>query len=241
LTVSAGMSSPKLPSVAASVTDNRQLQFLLNGGNMETMNAILNRRTTRSFKDIPIPDDLLQNIISAGLHAPSNDHLRKWEFVIISDRTRRMQIIDKINKNMTKKDAEKYAAGKGLKNIEQRKMYIEAIPLQYKMLLTAGALVLPFFCQEKPLLKPAKLSSLNYFASVWCCIENMLIAASNYDIQGVVRIPFTGEIVHIKEQLNVPADYEFPCYLALGYPEDEKPSFSRVNQDIKKHIHMNSW
>ncbi len=208
---------------------------------METMDAIFNRKTTRSFKDIPVPDDLLRYIIRAGLHAPSNNHLRQWEFVIISDKNRRMQIIDKIDKNMTKEDAEKKVADMGLENSEQRKMYINAFPLQHEMLLTAGALILPFFCQKEPLLKPVKLSSLNYFASIWCCIENMLIAASNFNIQGVMRIPFTAEIPYVKEYLNIPADYEFPCYLALGYPEDEKPLFSQVNQDIEKHIHINSW
>jgi nitroreductase len=64
------------------------------------------------------------------------------------------------------------------------------------------------------------LSALNSFASIWCCIENILIAAVSEGIYGVTRIPFDDEIEYIREILNIPEDYDFPCYLGLGYPRE---------------------
>ena len=47
------------------------------------------------------------------------------------------------------------------------------------MLTQSGLLILPFFRQKQnPLLKPVEQSSLNYFASAWCALENMLLAAT---------------------------------------------------------------
>ena len=208
---------------------------------METIDAIKSRKTIRRFSTRAIPRDILTAILDAGLHAPSNDHLRKWEYVVIDDLDTRMLLIEKIAKERTADEAVKIVDKFGYKNEEQRKMYIDAIPLQRKMLLTAGALVLPFFFQEKELLKPKSLSDLNYFASIWCTIENILIAASNYSIHGVTRIPSEAERIHIKKVLNTPAGYELPCYLALGYPEEGKQVFKQVNMDVADHIHINAW
>ena len=57
------------------------------------------------------------------------------------------------------------------------------------------------------------------FASIWCCIENILIAAASEGIFGVTRIPSETERETIKRFLNVPEDCEIPCWLALGYPK----------------------
>lgn len=208
---------------------------------METIAAIVNRKTTRRFSSEKIPADILTSILNAGLHAPSNDHMRKWEYVIVDDLDKRMLLIEKIAKTRTTNEALKIVDRVGYKNEEQRKMYIDAIPLQRNMLLTASALVLPFFFQKNEILMPKSLSDLNYFASIWCSIENILIAASNYRIQGVTRIPSEEERNHIKKVLNIPIEYELPCYIALGYPEEGEPAFNQVNMDIADHLHINSW
>lgn len=52
---------------------------------MDLYDAIYNRRITRDFKAQSVPDDVLQKIIKAGLQAPTHDHLRNWEFVILQD------------------------------------------------------------------------------------------------------------------------------------------------------------
>lgn len=50
---------------------------------MELYEAIYSRRVTRDFKDQVVPDEVLKRIINAGLQAPTHDHLRNWEFVIL--------------------------------------------------------------------------------------------------------------------------------------------------------------
>ena len=43
---------------------------------MELYEAIYKRRIVRDFKDIPVSDEILEKIISAGMQAPTHDHLR---------------------------------------------------------------------------------------------------------------------------------------------------------------------
>ena len=97
-------------------------------------------------------------------------------------------------------------------------MYKAAIPKQYNMLSQSECLILPFFKQETPLLKPKNLSALNEFASIWCCIENMLLAVTAENLGCALRILFEKETKTILEVLNHPKEYIMPCFLAIGYP-----------------------
>lgn len=209
---------------------------------MDIYEAISKRRTVRDFRNKPISFNAIKRFIDAGLHAPSNNHLRQWEFILITDQKVRLSVIDKINKNLSNRDAIKLLDSWGYSDQFQREMYIDAIPKQYRMLLQASCLIIPCFRQESLLLKPKNLSALNGFASIWCCIENILLAAVSEGIYGVTRIPFDKETKHLKHTLHIPDDYAIPCYLALGYP-DEKYNRSVPQHVIKAEdrIHFNKW
>ena len=49
---------------------------------MELFEVIKTRRSIRRFKDIPVPKELLEEVIELALWAPSNYNLQGWYFVI---------------------------------------------------------------------------------------------------------------------------------------------------------------
>lgn len=51
----------------------------------QVIDAIRNRRSIREFTDQPVERDLLQQIITAGIWAPSGLNNQPWRFVIICD------------------------------------------------------------------------------------------------------------------------------------------------------------
>jgi len=57
------------------------------GVNMDVYEAIFARRTVRDFQDREIDLESIERILDAGLHAPTNNHLREWEFVIVNDKS----------------------------------------------------------------------------------------------------------------------------------------------------------
>ncbi|CDE89746.1 TPA: nitroreductase [Candidatus Gastranaerophilales bacterium HUM_20] len=207
---------------------------------MELYEVIEKRRTIRDFEDKPIEMNIIKRIISAGLKAPTNNHLREWEFVIFNDKKERLRILN-LEDMSNYDDCEKMLDGFGMTDSDQRGMYHIAMPKQFSMLDNSGCLILPFFKLREPLLKPTSLSSLNEFASIWCCVENILLAAASEGILGVTRIPMSEELEHIKNTLNHPDNYTMPCYIALGYPSSNAKLPIQKTINVDDRLHINQW
>jgi nitroreductase len=55
---------------------------------MQTWEAIRSRRNVRSFTDKPIAEDHLNEILEAGRRAPSSQNWQPWDFIVVTDRDR---------------------------------------------------------------------------------------------------------------------------------------------------------
>ena len=60
---------------------------------MEFYEAIAKRRIARDFKDEDVPLETVEKIIGAGLKAPTHDHLRNWEFVILRGKEEKVRAL----------------------------------------------------------------------------------------------------------------------------------------------------
>jgi len=210
--------------------------------NMNFYDVVKSRRTIRDFSDKKVDKETVERILSAGLTAPTNDHLRSWEFVVLTDR----EIIEKIITPIKKTTSEEQSVDSmlnswGLSDTCQIDMYKEALPKQYRMLIQSECLVLPFFKMDTPLLKPENLSSLNEFASIWCCIENIILAVTAEKLGYAMRIPFEKETETIFEILQHPKEYFMPCFIAIGHPLNNAKLLEQKTQNIKEKIHLNKW
>ena len=213
---------------------------------MELYQAFQQRKTIRDFVKIDgrpqeIDPVILHRIIDAGFTAPTNDHMRDWHFILLNDREKRQQLIAEVIKPISRKGSIGIVNRWGLSDPDQREMYYEAIPRQFSMLNDCGCLILPLYRQDLPLLKPRDLSALNYFVSIWLCIENMINAAASEGVFGVVRIPASAESKTVKSALNIPENYEFPCWLALGYAAENASRCRQVSIDVNSRVHQNNW
>ncbi|MDR0306858.1 MAG: nitroreductase family protein [Chitinispirillales bacterium] len=208
---------------------------------MDFYDVVKSRRTIREFCDKKVDKEIIERILSAGLMAPTNDHLRNWEFVVILEKEIIEKIISPLPKTISKKELDSVIETWEVGAPFQKEMYENAIPKQYKMLIQSECLILPFFKQESPLLKPENLSALNNFASIWCCLENIMLAATVENLGCAMRIPFEKETEHIFETIKHPKEYFMPCYLAIGYPLSNNRTPEQIKQNIKEKIHYNKW
>ena len=208
---------------------------------MDLYEALEKRRTYRNFTDQEVNDEILNRIINAAFKAPTNDHLRQLEFVVVRGRENITKVIAPLAKNMAafkKLVAEVDESG----DKDKMEMFTDALPKQQKMLMESGLLILPFYRQlTVPLLKPVEQSSLNYFASAWCALENMLLAATAEGLGATFHIPVADEAEKIKRIVNAPADYEFICLLSIGYPAPNAFLPRQKTINIKDRIHQNKW
>ena len=56
---------------------------------MDVFEAIRGRRSIRSYKSDPVPEEDLRKILEAAIHAPSAGNLQSWEFIIVRDEDRK--------------------------------------------------------------------------------------------------------------------------------------------------------
>jgi nitroreductase len=50
---------------------------------MDTLEAIAQRRSIRRFKDTPVPDEIIEQILRAGTQAPSGKNRQPWRFYVV--------------------------------------------------------------------------------------------------------------------------------------------------------------
>ena len=210
---------------------------------MDVDEAMAARRTIRDFDTRPVDGKVLRRILDAGMKAPSHNHLREWHFVLVRDGRRRKALVRFFRKEWTPEALEAWIDETGMTERRQRAMYRDAVPKQAAMILDAGTLVVPCFRQRGPLLGEKKsLHELNALASIWTALENILLAAASEGIFGVTKIISTPkEAVHVRNVLEIPPDYEMPCYLALGYPAADAVRTEQISFDVEDRIYVDRW
>lgn len=208
---------------------------------MDFYEVLERRRTYRDFSAREVSDEILHRIVRAAFKAPTNDHLRQLEFVVVRGRENIAKVIAPLSKNREKFKtlvAEVDESG----DRDKMEMFADALPKQQKMLMESGLLIIPFFRQLTwPLLKPAEQSSLNYFASAWCAVENMLLAAAAEGLGAVFHIPVGDEAAKIKEIVHSPEGYELACLLTVGYPAEGAFLPRQKVIHAEERIHQGAW
>jgi len=203
---------------------------------MDIFDAINTRRSIRDFSERPVNGEILRKLIYAALKAPSNDHMRRWYFISVSDARERETLVDasgEFDSGAEKKIAE-IIKRMGLTDKLQTEMYRDAIPKQMKMLLEAPVLLIPVYYSKKKVGSMKNEFEMNYTVSIWMAIENLLLAAASFGIFGVTCVPRnTGEL---KKILQIPQNYEIACLLPIGYPAEDVYKPAQHTVKVEDHL-----
>ena len=131
---------------------------------MDFYEVLEKRRTYRDFSDREVSDEILKRVIGAAFKAPTNDHLRQLEFVVVRSRENIAKVIAPLAENMAAfKELVAEVDESGDK--DKMAMFADALPKQQKMLMQSSLLIIPFFRQQtQPLLKPGMVCFGEYVA-----------------------------------------------------------------------------
>lgn len=201
---------------------------------MELYEAINRRSSVREFTDEAIPEETVKRIIEAAYKAPANDHFRDWHFIVVTDKAVMREVLDGVPKNLTVKDVDKMTF---ISDPVQKGAYQFAVPKQYSMLMDAAAVIIPLMKKKVDVLHPAGLSHLNCFASVWCSIENLWLAATAEGYGCNLRIPMDGEEEQARRATGFPDEYMIPCFIGIGRPADGAVRTKQLVPDMEKQLH----
>ena len=139
---------------------------------MDFYEVLEKRRTYRDFSDREVSDEVLKRVIGSAFKAPTNDHLRQLEFVVVRGRENIAKVIAPLAKNMVAfKELVFEVDESGDK--DKMAMFADALPKQQKMLMESGLLIIPFFRQQThPPWNRVHLITLPRLGARWktCCL-----------------------------------------------------------------------
>lgn len=168
---------------------------------------ILHRRDVRGnrFVDRPLEPAAIDQIITAGLHAPSVGFSQPWEFVIITDRDVRRKIRDSFD--------EANAAATHVFSERGR----EYCRLKLEGILESAVNIAVFYKpKDGPVLGQTAMPEVGLY-SVVCAVQNMWLMARALNIGlGWVSILDPGKVKGI---LDAAADSKLVAYLCAGYTD----------------------
>ena len=109
------------------------------------------------------------------------------------------------------------------------------------MLLDASAVVIPLLKQKTDIFHPDNISHFNGFASIWCSVENIFLAATAEGYACTLRVPLGNEGKWARDVLGYPEDYFMPCFIGIGKPKADADVVKQKKIDVKDRIHWDRW
>ena len=201
---------------------------------MEFYQVIEKRRTTRQFSDKPVEKEKIIRIIEAGIKAPTFDHMRNWNFIVISDEIAKKNAISSFID-------ERPCSIKEPKSPFQEMVKI-AFPKQRTMFEQSKVIILPIFKQHKGI-KSEESFGRRYMdvAEIWCVIENIFLAVANEGLANTMRIPTDNQPEKILKSVGCSEEYILPCIIGIGYAAENAEYPTQIYPDFEKCVHWNNW
>ncbi len=160
---------------------------------MDFYQVLEKRRTIRDFSDKKVTDEVLEKVLSAAFKAPTNDHLRQFEFIVVRGQENIARLVSPVEENTKNIQQTGLDAAADLMDKDEHAMFVDALPKQQHVLCKVIVSYFHFFGKGFSLCQPADQSSLNYFASAWAAVENILLAATAEGLACAFRIPIGNE------------------------------------------------
>ena len=204
---------------------------------MDFYDVVRRRRTVREFRQEPVSEEAVRRVLEAGLQAPCNAHLKSWQFILLRNQEKRYQAVSeglKARDMKNREEIERFVAP--FADEELKKVYRRALPLQLTMMLEAPELLVVCY-KMKPLGSCRALFELNPLASVWMCIENIMLALAVEGLFGCTYTPYKAQ--GLKEFLGVPAGYEIAAVIPFGFPK-ELPGAGE-GENLDERLHVGGW
>ena len=136
-----------------------------------------------------------------------------------------MKIADRLN-------ADKYLNTSGpYPTALAQKMYAYAMPRQYTMLKDAPYVIIPVF--KSGMLNSGHVSKQDSLSTIWCVIENILLAATAEKLSCSIRTPLNEEHDIVKTKLKVPPTYMLPAFIGIGYADQDEMELEQHTLTLK--------
>jgi nitroreductase len=171
----------------------------------------------REYKPDDVPDEIIKELIKAGVYAPSALNEQPWRFVVIKDRGLMKKCSDRAKKLWLD-------SVKGPMNEEYRELVELASDPRFDIFYDAPVLVLIFS-------RPGADSP-----EFGCALaaENMMLGARSLDIGScwIGMASILGADKELMREIGVPDDHRLMSQLIFGYPATWDIEIPERNMDV---------
>ena len=168
----------------------------------EVIRTILHRKGVKKYKQIPIPRELLETIVTAGAAAPNAFNRQAWLFTVVTT----PEILTDIDTNTN--------------------MRLEEEP-GYHALYGAPALIILSSSKDNPFAKQ-DCSAANQNMAI--AAASLGIASRFLDVPNLYLQSEEGR--NCKKRCGIPDDYDTICFLCLGYSDDPDSTPTPKRSDV---------
>lgn len=180
--------------------------------------AIEQRRAARSFRQDPIPEEILGEILRLGVRSPSGYNLQPWRFVVVREKENKEKLKACAFDQRQVGEAPVMLICCGDRRV-QEKDYIEsviqlgkdegAVNDEYADVMRSA---IPQLFENKPSFNNIEAWTNRH---TMLAVAHLMIAAQGF---GVDTCPMEGfSSAQVKEAFNIPSEVDVCCLLAMGY------------------------
>jgi 5,6-dimethylbenzimidazole synthase len=200
------------------------------------LKLVQTRRSIRSFKTDPVPDEYVERIIEAARWAPSGANSQPWEFVVVKDKETKDRIIDSVAEQAP------YSRKVELTREEDVRFPGTQGPVREPGYKNAPVFILlcgdPRTKEAYPLLTMLTRGDSHFTSGLASAFLYMTLAATALGLGSqwvsATGSPFVKPLV--KELLGIPQKLDVYDMLAVGFPESQpKERFVRERAEMIHH------
>jgi nitroreductase len=208
---------------------------------MELQEVMRTTPSTREFTSEPVPDDVVRHILDVARFAPSGGNRQAWHVIVLEDPQIRRRIRELYVVSWREYMAHVRAGLVAFAPLDHGRWTGPAVDLEQAR-ATPAPLAFSDHLDEVPVLLSlvVELAGLAVLdngldrqsiiggASVYPFAHNVLLAARDVGLGGVVTTVLAREEPAVKELLGIPDGYALAALLALGHPAKVVTKLSRA-------------
>ena len=180
--------------------------------------GIVTTRAIRRYRDEPVPDDVLRDILFAATRAPSGSNRQPFRFVVLTDGPAAREAKRLIGEGArrfwaAKREADGYDAGSGTRQDSPKARMARTMQHYVDTFESVPVLVLPCYVRYRDVMHHSD------GASVYPACQNLLLAARALGYGGVLTGWHFAVANELRALLGIPDTVELMATITIGKPQ----------------------
>ncbi len=201
-------------------------------GIFEIMHSL---RSMRRLKKDPVPQELIEKILKAGIQAPSGQNNQAWAFLVLTEPAAKQWFGERYHYWLNKRFGDAIKANDSStawgRTVNAARHLGEHMHEAPALIAVLGKRDWPFaVAQEdrKGLAPPS-------YGSIYPCVQNILLAARALGLGASLTTMHQMFEVEMQEHFGVPDEFGIVAVIPIGYPKGRFGPVSREPVETKTH------